>query len=153
MKITTYNPDGSIKEVREHHVQIPEYINSFDAKHSFLNITEEEMIAFDEGDENRKEIIIDKVLFLLEQDMSNYAKFLLNGRDDWGVRDAVLQTHLTSEKQTIYSQRLRRFIRSHASAESKHRFSCERRLGDEEIMLLDVTLITEILISELIAVH
>ena len=97
MKITTYNPDGSIKEVREHHVQIPEYINSFDAKHSFLNITEEEMIAFDEGDENRKEIIIDKVLFLLEQDMSNYAKFLLNGRDDWGLRDAVLQTHLTSE--------------------------------------------------------
>ena len=149
MKITTYNPDGSIKEVREHHVQIPEYINSFDAKHSFLNITEEEMIAFDEGDENRKEIIIDKVLFLLEQDMSNYAKFLLNGRDDWGLRDAVLQTHLTSEKQTIYSQRLRRFIRSHASAESKNRFSCERWLRDEEIMLLDVTLITEILISEL----
>ena len=43
MKITTFNPDGSIKEVRKHHFQIPKYITSFDPNQSFLNIKEEEL--------------------------------------------------------------------------------------------------------------
>lgn len=147
MKITTYTPDGSIKEVREHHVQVPNHITSFDPNRSFLTISDEDMMAFDEGDNHRKEMIIDKVLFLLEQDMSNYAKFLLDGRNDLGLRDAALETHLTLEEQRNYSQLLQRFIRRHSSAESKRRFSCEPRLIDEDVMILD--LITTILMSEL----
>ena len=47
MKITTFNPDGCIKEVREHHFQIPKYISSFDPKRSFLNISDDDMAVFD----------------------------------------------------------------------------------------------------------
>ena len=50
MRITIYNPDGSIKEEREYNVQIPHYIYSFDNEHSFLNITdiENEVIGTDD---------------------------------------------------------------------------------------------------------
>lgn len=75
MKITTYNPDGSIKEVREHHVQIPEYINSFDAKHSFLNITEEDvnLVQFKRKD-FEKDLLLNQYRFLLRYDYDNYLK-------------------------------------------------------------------------------
>ena len=75
MKITTYNPDGSIKEVREHHVQIPEYINSFDAKHSFLNITEEDVaLALYKRRDYDKGVLLNQYRFLLMYDYDNYLK-------------------------------------------------------------------------------
>ena len=43
MKITTFNPDGTIKDVSEYHFQIPEYITSFNPNRSFLGVSEEDV--------------------------------------------------------------------------------------------------------------
>ena len=45
MKITTYYPNGSVKDVHEHTIDVPKYICSYDPKHSFLNIGEEDVDA------------------------------------------------------------------------------------------------------------
>lgn len=75
MKITTYTPDGSIKEVREHHVQVPEYINTFDAKHSFLDIIEKDVaLALYKRKDYDKGLLLNQYRFLLRYDYDNYLK-------------------------------------------------------------------------------
>ena len=73
MKITTYNPDGSIKEVHQHHFQIPKYITSFDSQHSFLNIDEEDIrLVLSKGNSIEKDLILNKYRFLIKHDYDNY---------------------------------------------------------------------------------
>lgn len=75
MKITTFNPDGSIKEVREHHFQIPKYITSFDPNQSFLNIKEEELALMTKNETDMdKDMMINHYRMLLEYDLSIYIR-------------------------------------------------------------------------------
>lgn len=75
MKITTFNPDGSIKEVREHHFQIPKYITSFDPNQSFLNIKEEELALMTKSETDMdKDMMIKYYRKLLEYDLSIYIR-------------------------------------------------------------------------------
>ena len=76
MRITIYNPDGSIKEEREYNVQIPHYIYSFDNEHSFLNITdiENEVIGTDERS-LRKSLTEKNVFTAIRHDFDNYVEW------------------------------------------------------------------------------
>lgn len=71
MEITTFNRDGSIKEVREHHFQIPKYISSFYPNQSFLNIKEEELALMTKSETDMdKDMSIKRYRMLLEYDLS-----------------------------------------------------------------------------------
>ena len=75
MKITTFNPDGSIKEVREHHFQIPKYITSFDPNHSFFDITDEDVAVVSyKGVDIEKDLLLNQYRFLIKFDYNNFLK-------------------------------------------------------------------------------
>ncbi len=75
MKITTFNPDGSIKEVREHHFQIPKYITSFDPNHSFFDITDEDVTVVSyKGVDIEKDLLLNQYRFLIKFDYNNFLK-------------------------------------------------------------------------------
>ena len=76
MKIITYNPNGSIKEVRRRHFQVPEYITSFDPQCSFLNIKEEDIcIVSSKDDSIEKDLLLNKYRFLIKYDYNNYSLY------------------------------------------------------------------------------
>ena len=78
MEITTFNRDGSIKEVREHHFQIPKYISSFDPNQCFLNISDEDMAVYDFDDTDEQEIVVKIFEKLMDYDIDNYINYILN---------------------------------------------------------------------------
>ena len=108
MKITTYNPDGSIREVRQHHFQIPEYITSFDANHSFLNITEDDLAALDFDDDS--DMFKDKFLFLLNHDISNYINSLTKPTPRHSLISNLCGTNVDVNELTECNKLLHRFI-------------------------------------------
>lgn len=77
MKITTYYPNGSIKDVHEHTFNVPKYIRSYDPKHSFLNIGEEDVDAVTYKKKDlEKHLILNRYRFLIGFDFDNYQRYI-----------------------------------------------------------------------------
>lgn len=80
MKITTYYPNGSVKDVHEHTIDVPKYICSYDPKYSFLNIGEEDVDAVTYKKKDlEKHLILNRYRFLIGFDFDNYQRFIKNG--------------------------------------------------------------------------
>ena len=77
MKITTYNPDGSIQDVHRYTIDVPKYISSYDSKHSFLNIGEEdvEAVLYKKKDPE-KQLALNRYRFLIGFDFDNYQHYI-----------------------------------------------------------------------------
>ena len=77
MKITTYYPNGSVKDVHEHTIDVPKYIRSYDPKHSFLNISEEDVDAVTYKKKDlEKHLILNRYRFLIGFDFDNYQRYI-----------------------------------------------------------------------------
>ena len=77
MKITTYYPNGSIKDVHEHTFNVPKYIRSYDPKHSFLNIGEEDVDAVTYKKKDlEKHLILNRYRFLIGFDFDNFQRYI-----------------------------------------------------------------------------
>jgi len=75
MKITTYNPDGSVLKEEDYKIDIPQHIQHFDPKHSFINITKEEMKLINSMEESfGKTVLLDRLVFLVQHDYNNFVK-------------------------------------------------------------------------------
>ena len=77
MKITTYYPDGSIQDVHRYTIDVPKYISSYDSKHSFLNIGEEdvEAVLYKKKDPE-KQLALNRYRFLIGFDFDNYQHYI-----------------------------------------------------------------------------
>lgn len=77
MKITTYYQDGSIQDVHRYTIDVPKYISSYDSKHSFLNIGEEdvEAVLYKKKDPE-KQLALDRYRFLIGFDFDNYQHYI-----------------------------------------------------------------------------
>ena len=82
MKITIFNPNGSVKEVLEYHFQVPVFITAFQNNHSFLNISEEDvaLISF-KGKDVDKDFLIKQYRFLIKFDFDNYVQCIISSED------------------------------------------------------------------------
>ena len=146
MKITTYNPDGSIKEVRQHRFQVPEYITSFDSKRSFLNITGSDMTVLDFDD--NIDIVKDKFLLLLDYDITNYINSLLAQEPEQSLIDILFSSKLDVNELSECNQLLHRFIYTF-EPEFLDTYSKDAKLRDETKRIMDVNLMVELLLYNL----
>jgi len=147
MKITIFNQDGSIKEVKEHHFQIPKYVTAFDPNQSFLNISEDDMAVFDYDDIEEQKVVVEKFRMLLDYDINNYAEYLINGKKTTSLINALLCVDMETENFLIYRRLLGRFIRNCYS--SYGRFST-KRIDDEGSGFLDIHIIVDVLVYNVI---
>lgn len=146
MKITTFNPDGSIKEVREQHFQIPKYITSFDPNQSFLNIKDDDMAVFDCDDKDEQEIVVKTFKILVKHDVVNYIKTFLNGDMESSLIKALLCPRMDVKDIVKYSKVIKRFIRkSYASSD----YDTPKDLTDDEKQTLNIHVIVEVLVHNL----
>lgn len=111
MKITTFDSKGSIKEVREQHVQVPDYITSFDNDHSFLNISDQEIKVI-ESEENslRKTITMEWITESILHDYNNYKekyKVEVNNAEIETIFEKSRKDPLVCEGDSILSSILR----------------------------------------------
>ena len=146
MKITTYNPDGSIKEVRQHRFQVPEYITSFDSKRSFLNITGSDMTVLDFDD--NIDIVKDKFLLLLDYDITNYINSLLAQEPEQSLIDILFSSKLDVNELSECNQLLHRFIYTF-EPKFLDTYSKDAKLRDETKRIMDVNLMVELLLYNL----
>lgn len=113
MKITTYNSDGSINEVREHYVQVPKYITSFDEARSFLNISEIELATIRQRKNSfEKLLVIRKMKSLIMHDYANYLNDHGNVEKTYDeIKNILHQSsgniHVLREKEELLSSILR----------------------------------------------
>ena len=77
MKITIYYPNGSVKDVHEHTIDVPKYISSYAPKQSFLNISEEDVDAVTcKKKDLEKYLILNRYRFLIGFDFDNYQRYI-----------------------------------------------------------------------------
>lgn len=82
MKITIFNPNGSVKEVLEYHFQVPVFITTFQNNHSFLNISEEDVaLTSFRGKNVDKDFLIKQYRFLIKCDFDNYVQSIISSED------------------------------------------------------------------------
>lgn len=75
MKITIFNSDGSIRDVRDVNLHVPEYITNFDNSHSFLNITTQEIEELESKEDFvRKTITKELLIQSVYYDYSNFIR-------------------------------------------------------------------------------
>ena len=97
MKITTFNPDGTIKDVSEYHFQIPEYITSFNPNRSFLGVSEEDVAVVScKRRSIDKKLLIDKFRFLIKYDFNNFIqhypfKNYIDNESKWNIHEDKLK--------------------------------------------------------------
>ena len=150
MKITTYNPDGSINEVQEYHFQIPSFIKSFDPDISFLNITDDDMASFDSDDEEEKYILFNKFGFLLSYDISNYIDCIVKDSADEYKLEMLLHTNINEEQFHLYNRILNRLAKKFSKSIWRLQdIVSENTLSEEEISILDISIIVEVIIYRL----
>ena len=142
MKITTYNPDGSIKEVREHRVQVPKYIKTFDAKHSFLNITEDDvaLVQFKRKDFD-KDLLLNQYRFLLRYDYDNYLK---SNACKIYIEDE--QGRMNNEDTMEYYDHLMSVLLRTYTFKSPHQYPRIEQLSDEVCRFLNDSLLIDTLL-------
>ena len=138
MKITIFNQDGSIKEVKEHHFQIPKYVTAFDPNQSFLNISEDDMAVFDYDDIEEQKVVVEKFGMLLDYDITNYAKYLIEGKNAPSLINALLCVDMENEDFLMYRKLLGKFVRNYGQ------FSLER-LVDEDSDFWEIHKIVDVL--------
>ena len=115
MKITTFNPDGSIKEVREHHFQIPKYITSFDPNHSFFDITDEDVAVVSyKGVDIEKDLLLNQYRFLIKFDYNN---FLKQYSSESKIQD-VAEARARREQLSRYDEALSSILRFYRAKQS-----------------------------------
>lgn len=146
MKITTFNPDSSIKEVREHHFQIPKYISSFDPNQCFLNISDEDMAVYDFDDTDEQEIVVKIFEKLMDYDIDNYINYILEGSTEASLIKVLLQTHIGDNDLIRYSKIIRRFVRKSYASSSGY---TPKNLTDDERQALNIQIIVEVLVHNL----
>lgn len=143
MKITIFNLDGTIKEVQEHHFQIPAYITAFDPNQSFLNISDDEMAVFDLDDLGEQEFVVEKFRMLIEYDIANYKKYLLNDKKETSLINALLSANMEAKDVLKYSKLLGRFVRN---IYSSHGHFSSKVSDDEESNFLNINIIVDVLV-------
>ena len=147
MKITTFNSDGSIKDVNEHHFQIPDFITSFDSNHSFLNITDDRMIILDEDRDMERENLLTELIFLINYDIANYASCIeikKKESNNAGRSTVLIKTSNDTAKQDALNRLFRTFMRT--SNEPKNdRLLYEKKNKKELLNNLNVSNVVEFL--------
>ena len=143
MKITIFNLDGTIKEVQEHHFQIPAYITAFDPNQSFLNISDDEMAVFDLDDLGEQEFVVEKFRMLIEYDIANYKKYLLNDKKETSLINALLSANMKAKDVLKYSKLLGRFV---SNIYSSHGHFSSKVSDDEESNFLNINIIVDVLV-------
>ena len=83
MRITEYNSDGSIKEVRNYNEPLPDYLTSFDDNHSFLNISDIDIeIVSQRKNSFEKNLVLERMRNLISFDYKNYLNSISNNEED-----------------------------------------------------------------------
>ena len=153
MKITTFNPDGSIKEVREHHFQIPKYISSFDPKRSFLNISDDDIRVLKVGNDFEKKELERKFRTLINYDLSIFTKFLFeqdNIESKNSFYDVLLRVSINQELLDKYRKALCSLVRRYSKSLRSLRNIKSEKLTDDEYQALNVNTLVEILLFDII---
>ena len=111
MKITIFNQDGSIKEVREQHFDIPEHLIHFDPDCSFLNITDDDFSVLDSDNRINHNDVYSRLRLLVYHDLSNYCKSVGISKDT--SNEDILRTiiNIPSFKNKLYFSYYFRIIR------------------------------------------
>ena len=98
MKITTYNSDGSIKEVQTHHFQIPYYIQTFEPGLFFMDVSREDVsIVSYKGYDIEKDFLINQYRFFIRFDFNNYKKYCLGNDSSFSILDCVIENRCESQ--------------------------------------------------------
>ena len=156
MKITTFNPDGSIKEVREHHFQIPKYISSFDSNRSFLNISDEDIRVLKVGNDFEKKELERKLRTLINYDLSIFTKYLFeqdNIESKKSFYDVLLRVSINQKLLENYSKALRSLVRRYSRSLRSFKNIKLDKLTDDEYQALNVKTLVEILLYDITSVH
>ncbi len=91
MRVTKFNSDGSVNDVREYNVPLPSCVTSFDENQSFLNISFADLeIACQRKNSFEKNNVIEKMRFLISYDYKNYLSSVGNNENAIEIIDRFI---------------------------------------------------------------
>lgn len=104
MKITTFNPDGSIKDVSEYKFPIPYYIKKYEPGLFFINISKEDAEAvFYKSDDIEKDLLIDQYRFLIKYDFNNYKEYCFHNDCSFNILSTITEEPNNEEELNLES--------------------------------------------------